>query len=118
MGLGNTAKKIQMLADRAEQLYAQLTEVREEMTDLRQKVDRTHRTVETLETRTEEQQALLEAIAEREGIDVDTVLTEAAIDEAEEAPEAETEPGTEPDPTGSEPADSGVASEDDASDAV
>lgn len=114
MGLGNTAKKIQMLADRAEQLYAQLTEVREEMTDLRQKVDRTHRTVETLETRTEEQQALLEALADREGIDVEAVLTEAAIDEAEEAPEAETEA----EPGGSKPADSGIASEDDASDAV
>ena len=83
MGLGSTTKKIQLLAERAEQLYAQLNEVREQIAELRQTVDRTGRQVDAIEREQETQRVLLEAIADEQGIDVDSVLTEAAIEDAE-----------------------------------
>jgi uncharacterized coiled-coil DUF342 family protein len=83
MGLGSTTKKIQMLAERAEQLYARLNEVQEEMVHLRENLDETHDSVTTLKHHSRENRALLEAIAEEQGVDVDAVLTEAAIDEVD-----------------------------------
>lgn len=84
MGLGSTTKKIQTIADKAEQVYAQINEVRKQLDDLRTKVDRTHDTVSELEVKHEQNRALLEAIAEEQGVDVETVITDAAIDDAEE----------------------------------
>lgn len=91
MGLGSTAKKLQTVADRAEQLYAQLDNVREQLTDLRAKVEEIHTTVTTLETKHQQNRALLEALADERGIDVEEVLTEAAINDAEDTPTAEAE---------------------------
>ncbi|MDL5360378.1 DUF5798 family protein [Halalkalicoccus sp. NIPERK01] len=95
MGLGSTTKKLQMMADKAEQLYAQLNEVKRQLEDLRAKVDTTHDTVSDLEIRHEQNRALLEALAEQQGIDVERVLTEASIEDVEE-------PGPAPDGVGSE----------------
>lgn len=127
MGLGSTTKKIQTIADKAEQVYAQVDEVRKQLEDLRGKVDTTHETVETLEVRHEQNRALLEALAEEQGIDVEEVITEAAIDDAETAENVESEDpnaapdeigeeGTpdepdEPAPTGSVDADEGTGTE-------
>ncbi|MCL7418782.1 MAG: DUF5798 family protein [Halalkalicoccus sp.] len=101
MGLGSTTKKIQMMADKAEQLYAQLNEVKKQLEDLRIKVDTTHDTVSDLEVKHEQNRAILEALAEERGIDVEKVITEASIEDAEGSEE--------PDPTPNEAAESGDA---------
>lgn len=111
MGLGSTTKKIQNLADRAEQLYAQIDEVREQLTELRNKLDTTHETVSTLEVKHEQNRALLKALAEEQGIDAEEVLTEAAIEEPENESGTESEKPTDgDDPTATteteEPAES------------
>lgn len=127
MGLGSTTKKIQTIADKAEQVYAQVDEVRKQLEDLRGKVDTTHETVETLEVKHEQNRAILEALAEEQGIDVEEVITEAAIDDAEESESEGTESGEpntapnvgdedasepdEPAPTGSIDADEGTGTE-------
>lgn len=83
MGLGDTAKRIQTLADRAEHLIAQLKDVRERVIDLEAGVDETNDRVTELENDSEKQLVLLKAIAREQGIDADEVLAEAAIEEAE-----------------------------------
>ncbi len=83
MGLGSTAQKLQAMAERAEQLYAQVMELRDQIADLRETVEDTGRDVDELMLRSEKQWALLQAIADEQGIDVDSVLTEAAIEEIE-----------------------------------
>ena len=98
MGLGKTAKKIQVLAERAEQLYAQVGELREQLAEMRVKLDDTHESVTTVDHRTREHRVLLEAIAEEQGLDPDAILAEASIVDAEEAV-AETTDG-DPDPDG------------------
>jgi uncharacterized coiled-coil DUF342 family protein len=95
MGLGSTTKKIQTIADKAEQVYAQVDELREQLTELRAKVDTTHDTVTELKVRHEQNRALLEALAEEQGIDVEQVLTEAAIDDVDARTSEETHGGSE-----------------------
>lgn len=91
MGLGSTTKKIQMMADKAEQLYAQLNEVKKQLEDLRTKVDTTHDTISELEVRHQQNRAILEALAEEQGIDVEQVITEASIEDAESRASADTD---------------------------
>lgn len=79
MGLGSTAKKLQTVADRAEQLYKQLKDVRARVINLEESAEETHERVAGLERDLAEQRALLEALAKAEGIDTDRVLAEAAI---------------------------------------
>lgn len=110
MGLGSTTKKIQIIADKAEQVYAQVDELREQLAELRVKVDSTHETVTELKVKHEQNRALLEALAEEQGIDVEQVLTEASIDDvdartrtgAADADPADTPKATEDAGTGSE----------------
>lgn len=112
MGLGSTTKKIQMMADKAEQLYVQLNEVKKQLEDLRVKVDTTHETVTGLEVRHEQNRAILEALAEEQGIDVEQVITDASIedvdpdgtagDDSESAPD-EVAPGEPDEPTETDP---------------
>ncbi|QSG03060.1 DUF5798 family protein [Natranaeroarchaeum sulfidigenes] len=83
MGFGDTAKKIQTLADRAEHLIAQLKDVRERVIELEEGIEETNGRVNELENDSEKQLVLLKAIAREQGIDADEVLAEAAIQEAE-----------------------------------
>lgn len=83
MGLGSTAKKVQKLADRAEQLYAQLQDVRERMSGLEESAKTTEERVERIERELAGQSALLSAIAEEQGIDPERVLAESAIADAD-----------------------------------
>lgn len=85
MGFGDTAKKVQNLADRAEQLYAQLKDIRERVIKLERAAEETDQRVGSLQNETEKQRVLLEAIAREQGIDVDETLAEAAIEEAEDS---------------------------------
>ncbi|WP_135830109.1 DUF5798 family protein [Halorussus halobius] len=73
MGFGSTAKKVQKLADTAEKLYSKLNDLREQVAEMRDKLDSTSERVETLERQAAEQRALLEAIADEQGIDPDSV---------------------------------------------
>ncbi len=83
MGLGSTAKKIQMLSDSAEKMYRQVQEMQGRIVGLEEEVDETHETVTKLDDRVAEQRALLVAIAENQGLDAEAILAEAAIEDAE-----------------------------------
>lgn len=76
MGLGGTAQKLQKVASMAEDVYAKLNEVRQQLVELNE-------TVDSIDRRTVENRALIERLAEQQGIDVESVLAEAAIEEAE-----------------------------------
>lgn len=83
MGLGSTAKTIQKLAERAEQLYEQIAELQQRIVNLEESVDETNERVHALEVESEKQTVLLTALARREGLDVEEILANAAIEEAE-----------------------------------
>jgi septal ring factor EnvC (AmiA/AmiB activator) len=90
MGLGSATRKIQQVADIAEKLYERLNELRAQVQVLNESVSETRERVATLEHTVERQGALIEALAEKEGIDVDRIYTELAIEEAESGEEEET----------------------------
>jgi archaellum component FlaC len=81
MGFGRTAKKLQRLGDRAEQMYSRLSELTEEINALRSSVRDTNDRVGRLEEDLANQQALLEAIAQTHDIDVEAV-TDAREEDA------------------------------------
>lgn len=85
VGLGNTTKKLQKIADTAEELFEKLNELRQQVAKTRERVDDTHAKVTDLEREQAEQRAMLEALAAEQGVDVDAVLTDAVIEEAESA---------------------------------
>lgn len=74
MGLGGTAKKLQRMIDMAEQTYNRINEVREQLNGLRTTVEETGDRVESLEAEQREQRALLEALADEQGVDIDDAL--------------------------------------------
>lgn len=76
MGLGSTAKKLQRVADLAEDLMGRLNELRERVTRVEESLDGTERRLADVETELQEQRALLEAVATAEGVDVEAVLAE------------------------------------------
>lgn len=85
MGLGSTAKKLQTVADIAEKLYTKVVEIREQVEAMKGSVEGTEARVESIERELAEQRALVEAVADAEGIDVDAVtdavdLAEATVD--------------------------------------
>lgn len=83
MGLGGTAKKLQKVADMGEELYKRINDLRAQVSEMRETVNATHERVDRLESEVAEQRVILEALAEREGIDLDATIAEAHIDEAE-----------------------------------
>jgi DNA anti-recombination protein RmuC len=103
MGLGGTAKKLQKVMESAEKLYAKMNEIIGELKALQQEVEDTSQQVDHLERDLAEQRALVEALAETEGIDVGDVLASADLPPE---PDAETDDETakddSEDPTGTE----------------
>ncbi len=85
MGFGDTAKKIQTLADRAERTYQKINELREEVEETQTTVLDTSERVQKLENEMAEQRAVLDAVAREVGVDLESVSTEAHITDAEEA---------------------------------
>lgn len=85
MGLGSATKKIQQVADTAEKLYERINELRAQVQAMREDVTETRQRVDAMEHQVDRQAVLLEALAEKEGIDVDRLYAEAAIEEAEPA---------------------------------
>lgn len=66
MGLGSTAKKIQRLADRAEDLYTELMATKET-------VEGSVERIEAVEDELDEQRRLLEAVAREVGVDPEEI---------------------------------------------
>lgn len=97
MGFGSTAKKIQKLATIAERTYETLNEVVEDLQRLREDFETTSQRVEGLERELAEQRAIVEALAEREGLDVAELVADVEVQDVEsdagyEEPEPEGEP--------------------------
>ncbi len=114
MGLGSTAKKIQKISDVAEKLYANIRDVRERVVSLEESADETNERVTRLERRVQRQSAILEAMAEQQGIDVEATVDEADIEpvEAETDDEGSDEPSNESDADGGGGADEDGATAD------
>jgi uncharacterized coiled-coil DUF342 family protein len=85
MGLGGATKKLQKVADMGDELYSKINELREQIIEMRETVQDTNQRVDALENKLDQQGAILEALAEKEGLNVDELLTEVAIEEAEPA---------------------------------
>ena len=83
MGFGDTAKKIQTLADKAERTYQKINELRAEVEETQTTVLDTSERVQRLENEMAEQRAVLNAVAREVGVDLESVSTEAHITEAE-----------------------------------
>lgn len=107
MGLGSTAKKLQRVADMAEDLVGRLNELRERVIQMEETVDETNNRLTDLERTHAEQRALLEAMAEQQNIQVEEVIADV---EAETSDEEATGPVEEGD-TRSTSAVSGTADE-------
>ncbi len=102
MGLGGATRKLQKVADMGEELYSRINELREQILEMRETVQETNARVAAVENRLDGQTAILEALAEKEGLDVDELLTEVAIEEAEATKKSDSpdDDGTIPDAEG------------------
>lgn len=110
MGFGNTAKKLQKVTTAAEDLYEKMNQLRGQIQSLRDEVETTSEQVDGIETALAEQRAILEAIAETEDIDVETVIADAHTEAVEVGAEASAAAGDEGD---EEPQSATGKSEDD-----
>lgn len=105
MGLGSTAKKLQKVASIAEDTYKRMNELREQLQQLRGEVERTSQQVDQIEYDLAEQRALIEALAEREDIDVDSVIADANIKDIDVPDEESAGDAPEGEPAGEESSD-------------
>jgi len=78
MGFGSTAKKLKKVADVADDLYTKVTELKTQLQSLQGTVETTNDRVTDIERELAEQRALLEALADQQDIDADSVLGDAA----------------------------------------
>lgn len=90
MGLSSATKKLQKVTSLAEESYKRINELREQLQDLRAEVETTSDQVDVIEHDLAEQRALIEALAEKEGIDVEKVVAEANIEDVDVADDADT----------------------------
>jgi septal ring factor EnvC (AmiA/AmiB activator) len=81
MGFGSTAKKLQKVTDMADKLYERFEKLREQVSDLTGTVEETNDRVADLEAELAEQRAIVEALAERRGVDADAVVEDATAGE-------------------------------------
>ena len=82
MGLGSTAKKLQKVADIAEQLFKRINAMRSEIQDLQGAVESTETDAAELRRELAETRAIVEAVAEAEGVDTEAALANADYPEA------------------------------------
>jgi uncharacterized coiled-coil DUF342 family protein len=87
MPLGGATKKIQQILDTAEELYNKVVELREQVMEVRETVHETNRRVAAVENKIDQQGAILEALAAEQNLDVEELVTQVAIEEAEPADE-------------------------------
>lgn len=81
--LGNAGQKISRIVDLAESLYERMIELREEVQALQETTRDTNERVADLEAEMAAQGALLEVLADAEGLDVESIRS-ATEDEAAE----------------------------------
>jgi septal ring factor EnvC (AmiA/AmiB activator) len=87
MGFGSTAKKLQQVADMAEDVYGRLNQLREQVNQTQEAVVETSERVDALDHELAEQRAIVEALAEDRGIDVEAVVGDVHVVDAETAVE-------------------------------
>ncbi len=95
MALGGTAKKLQKVIDAAEQLYSKMNEVIERVGRVEDDLETTSAQVDHIEHELAEQRAVIEALADQQGVDVDATL--AAADrpaDRDDTSEGDAETGT------------------------
>lgn len=81
MDIGGTKKKIQRVTKVAEQSYKKMNEMMERIQHLQEDLETTSNQVDHIEYQLAEQRALLESLAEQEGLDVEEVLADADLPE-------------------------------------
>jgi predicted nuclease with TOPRIM domain len=82
--IGSATKKIQRISTLAENLYEKVNELQVRAEETTQTVNETSDRVTRLEAELDEQRALLEAIADEHGIDVDQFGGEQTSSDVEE----------------------------------
>lgn len=99
MGLGSTAKTVSRIADLAETLYEQLNAVKGQLETVKTQLESTNDRVEAVDRRSRYNEALLEAIAAEQGVDVEAVRDEVDEAAATGTDESNDEPAEAPDST-------------------
>jgi septal ring factor EnvC (AmiA/AmiB activator) len=87
--IGSATKKIQKLSTLAEKLYEKVNELQKRVEETTQTVNETSDRVAKLDAELAEQRALLEAVADEQGIDVDQFRggsTPSGVDEDGDGP--------------------------------
>lgn len=79
--LGGAGQKISTMVELAEDLYEKVNELRQRVESVSDTVEETGERVEAIEGELAEQRALIEALAEAQGVDVDAAT--APLDEGE-----------------------------------
>ena len=103
MGFGDTAKKLQKVTGMAEDLYKKMNQLREQIQSLRTEVETTSEQVDEIERDLAEQRALLEALATEQDLDVESIIADAHIEDADPDESAPDESEPEPDTSTAEP---------------
>jgi uncharacterized coiled-coil DUF342 family protein len=83
MGLGSTAKKLQQVTDMAEDVYGRMNQLRERVREMQQTVVETRDQVDNINRELAEQRAIVEALAEKEDIDVAAITADVHVVDAE-----------------------------------
>lgn len=89
MGFGSTAKKLQKVADIADQLFKRINAMRSEIQDLQGAVEGAETDAAELRRELAETRALVEAVAEAEGVDTEAALADVEYPEPAGRTEAE-----------------------------
>ncbi|WP_181686300.1 DUF5798 family protein [Halorhabdus salina] len=89
MGFGDTAKKLQKVTGMAEDLYEKMNDLRGQIQSLREELETTSEQVNEMERDLAEQRALLEALAEEQGLDVDAIVADTHIEDTAAVADAE-----------------------------
>ena len=90
--IGGAGKKLGTMVELAEELYERVNELRSRLEAVDETVESTADRVESIEREAAEQRAILEAMAEAQGIDVEVVVdsvSAAADEEQTDEPPAE-----------------------------
>lgn len=96
--IGGVGQKVQTVVELAEELYERVNELRARIESVSDTVEDTADRVERLETELAEQRAVVEAIAEDHGVDVDAVVASVEGDESGGVEEGESADREEGDP--------------------
>jgi GAF domain-containing protein len=91
MDIGGTKKRVQRLMKVAEQSYKKMNELMERIQHLQDDVETTSAQVDHIEYELAEQRALLESLAEQQGLDVEEVLASAELPEPPQEDDEEAE---------------------------